>query len=189
VATTIARISGVYPVLRLKFVVQKQTIMSTKTAKKSQSTKPATKKNTAKKNASPVVEKDATAQEEILVLDESLNTTNDNQGNKSGEDYEIVETKGKTKKASAKKAVSKAATITKTDNKIPLVASCYHYYRNWIKDWLHSNGVPSARFLKNSDSYNGYITVSESEKAPGLKALALWKKENPDSKELFWNIN
>jgi len=158
--------------------------MSTKTAKKSQSAKPATKKT-----ASPVVVNKAVTEDEVLVLDESLEVVNDTQGNKNVEEQEIVETKAKSKKAATKKPEIKTSVVTKTDNKIPLVASCYHYYRNWIKNWLHSNGVPSARFLKNADSYNGYITVLESEKVLGVKALAMWKKENPDTKELFWNIN
>ena len=163
--------------------------MSTKTVTKSASGKPTTKKNTTKKIALPVGEKKATVPEEVLVLDKSLETANDNQGGNNVEEYEIIEPEAKSKKTSATKPESKAATVTKTGNKIELVATCYHYYRNWLKNWLHSHNVLSARFLKNEDSYNGYVTVSENEKKQALAALALWKKENPDTKELFWEIN
>ena len=72
--------------------------------------------------------------------------------------------------------------------KIKLAATCYHYYRNFLKEFMRSHGVPSARFSKSPESYDGHLTVIETEKAKGLKALEQWTKENPDTKELFWDV-
>ncbi len=87
-----------------------------------------------------------------------------------------------------KKAVVASKPTATNSKKIKLAASCYHYYRNWLKDFMRSHGVPSARFQKSPDSYDGHITVLESEKVKGLKALETWNKENPDTKEIFWDI-
>jgi len=95
-------------------------------------------------------------------------------------------TKNISKKSVEKKAVSKS--VATNEKKIKLAASCYHYYRNWLKDFMRSHGVSSARFQKSEESYDGHITVVESEKAKGLKALEQWNKENPDTKEMFWEV-
>ncbi len=86
------------------------------------------------------------------------------------------------------KGVTKSNTVTNGDKKIRLAASTYHYYRNWLADFMRSHGVPSAKFQKAPESYNGHITVLEAEKAKGLKALEQWSKQNPDTKELFWDV-
>lgn len=78
--------------------------------------------------------------------------------------------------------------ITK-DKKVTLAGSGYHYYRNWLRDWLRSHGVPSARFTKSPENYNGNIIVLESEKEKGVIALEQWVTENPDIKEMFWAVN
>jgi flagellar biosynthesis chaperone FliJ len=94
--------------------------------------------------------------------------------------------KTKTKSEPQKKAVSNGkSTVVK---KIKLAASTYHYYRNWLAEFMRSHGVPSAKFQKSPESYNGHITVLETEKAKGLKALEQWNKQNPDTKELFWDV-
>ena len=87
-----------------------------------------------------------------------------------------------------KKAVATSKPAATNDKKIKLAASCYHYYRNWLKDFMRSHGVASARFQKSPESYNGHIIVLESEKVKGLKALETWNKENADTKEMFWDI-
>ena len=87
-----------------------------------------------------------------------------------------------------KKAVAASKPIVTNIKKIKLAASCYHYYRNWLKEFMHSHGVSSARFQKSPDSYDGHITVLESEKVKAIKALETWNKENPDTKEMFWDI-
>ena len=87
-----------------------------------------------------------------------------------------------------KKAIATSKPVATNSKKIRLAASCYHYYRNWLKDFMRSHGVSSARFQKSPDSYDGHITVLESEKVKGLKALETWNKENPETKELFWDI-
>jgi hypothetical protein len=96
------------------------------------------------------------------------------------------------KKAIAATPAKKKAVVTSksaaTTKKVKLASSCYHYYRNWLKDFMRSHGVPSARFQKSEDSYDGHITVLENEKIKGLKALEAWNKENPDTKEMFWDI-
>lgn len=112
----------------------------------------------------------------------------------------VIENKTKAKKKvvatqSAATATKKITTVGKSvavgEKKIKLAATCYHYYRNWLKDFLRSyggNGVPSARFQKSPESYDGHITVLESDKAKGLKALEAWNKQNPDTKEMFWDV-
>lgn len=95
---------------------------------------------------------------------------------------------------SAKPVTKKVGTVGKTaangEKKIKLAATCYHYYRNWLKDFLRSyaGGVSSARFQKSAESYDGHIVVLESEKVKGLKALEAWNKQNPDTKEMFWDV-
>lgn len=88
-----------------------------------------------------------------------------------------------------KKAPKKTGNATTpAEKKIQIAASCYHYYRNWLRDWLRSHNVPSARFQKSPESYDGHITVLESEKEHAIAALELWKTENPDVKEMFWDL-
>jgi hypothetical protein len=87
-----------------------------------------------------------------------------------------------------KKAVAASKPIVTNIKKIKLAASCYHYYRNWLKEFMRSHGVSSARFQKSPDSYDGHITVLESEKVKGLKAFEIWNKENPNTKEMFWDV-
>ena len=54
---------------------------------------------------------------------------------------------------------------------------------------FHDSGAaPQIGFSKSPESYDGHLTVIETEKAKGLKALEQWTKENPDTKELFWDV-
>ena len=97
------------------------------------------------------------------------------------EDATVTESKAK----KAPKQAANAATPAK--KRIQVAATCYHYYRNWLRDWLRPH-APSARFQKSPESYDGHITVLESEKEQAIAALELWKTENPDVKEMFWDI-
>ena len=110
-----------------------------------------------------------------------------------------VESKPKAKTEKKVAASKSAKPVTKKDvavgkelsiggRKIKLAATCYHYYRNWLKEFMRSHGVGSARFSKAPDSYKGHITCLETDRARGLKALETWNKENPDTKELFWDV-
>jgi hypothetical protein len=96
--------------------------------------------------------------------------------------------KSQTKKVAQKKVVSNGKSSAGSNKKVRLAASTYHYYRNWLAEFMRSHGVSSAKFQKSPESYEGHITVSETEKAKGLKALEQWSKQNPDTKELFWDI-
>jgi len=93
---------------------------------------------------------------------------------------------------SAKPVTKKVATVGKElsigGKKIKLAATCYHYYRNWLKEFMRSHGVTSARFQKSPESYDGHLTVLETEKSKGIKVLEQWQKEHPDTKELFWDV-
>lgn len=88
-------------------------------------------------------------------------------------------------KSAAKKPVTANNKTAVPVKKVRLVSSCYHYYRNVLRDWLRDHKVPSARFMKNPENYDGYITVLENEKVQALKALAQYRKENPDVKDLW----
>jgi len=101
---------------------------------------------------------------------------------------EAAEAKSKPEKVAQKKAVSNVKSVSVNGKKVKLAASTYHYYRNWLAEFMRSHGVPSAKFQKSPESYEGHITVTETEKAKGLKALEQWSKQNPDTKELFWDI-
>lgn len=137
----------------------KKKISSTKGKAQNKTTKPATKKVKASK--------------EVAV--------NDRSSSKKEKPVQSKETKPATKKVD----VSKKASVK--EKKVRLASSCYHYYRHFLKDFLRPL-VPSSRFQKVEDSYDGHILVAESEKAKGLKALEKWNKENPDVKELFWDV-
>jgi len=95
----------------------------------------------------------------------------------------------KEKKQSPKKATDETNEEIVKEKKVTLAESGYHWYRNWLRLWLHSHGVPSARFKKSATNYYGTITVLESQKEKGVLALELWVKENPDVKEMFWAVN
>jgi len=96
--------------------------------------------------------------------------------------------KAKSKNVSQKKPAGSSKSATTNNKKIRLATTSYHYYRNWLAEFLRSHGVLSARFQKASEGYNGHITVLESEKAKGIKALELWNKQNPEVKELFTSV-
>ena len=177
--------------------------MSTKTtAKKNNGANSATSKNSKKvatnkagkvtgvtvieltENAEQPATENVTEQPKEVVATESTATV---------EKKPKVKTEKKTTATkSAKPVTKKAATVSKElsigGKKIKLAATCYHYYRNFLKDFMRSNGVTSARFAKAADSYKGHLTILETEKAKGLKALETWTKENPDTKELFWDV-
>ena len=109
-------------------------------------------------------------------------------GAAKSKNVEAAEAKSKPEKVAQKKAVSNVKSVSVNGKKVKLAASTYHYYRNWLAEFMRSHGVPSAKFQKSPESYDGHITVSETEKAKGLKALEQWSKQNPDTKELFWDI-
>ena len=101
---------------------------------------------------------------------------------------EAVTPKSKPQKVEQKKTVVVSKSVVVNTKKIRLAASTYHYYRNWLAEFMRSHGVPSAKFQKSPESYNGHIIVLETEKAKGIKALEQWSKQNPDTKELFWDV-
>ena len=101
---------------------------------------------------------------------------------------EAVTPKSKPQKVAQKKTVIVSKSVAVNTKKIRLAASTYHYYRNWLAEFMRSHGVPSAKFQKSPESYNGHIIVLETEKAKGIKALEQWSKQNPDTKELFWDV-
>lgn len=177
--------------------------MSTKTtAKKSNGENSATSNNS--KN---VVTNKSGKVTGVTVIELVENTEQPVGENLTEQPKEVVATESVTKVASkpkaktekkpaaakaAKPVTKKVATVGKEipvgGKKIKLAATCYHYYRNWLKEFMRSHGVPSAKFQKSPESYDGHLTVLETEKAKGLKALEQWHKENPETKELFWDV-
>lgn len=161
-----------------------------------------TKKNTAiageSKNQKKNVSVSLDAQSANVVTENSNNETVANaemekvssEGANNASKKEVSKKKSAAAKTTQPKSVAKkpvkAQNNTATSaKKVKLVSSCYHYYRNVLRDWLREHKVPSARFMKNPENYDGYITVLENEKAQALKALAQYRKENPDVKELW----
>jgi hypothetical protein len=166
--------------------------------------------NAASKNTKKAVSKNAGKSTGVVIveLNEPSDTGNNEAADNVSSEAEKTPSTVTTTTPAKKKAVSKkpaqakkaiATTPAKKKSvatskpaagakKIKLASSCYHYYRNWLKDFMRSHGVPSARFQKSEDSYDGHIVVLETEKAKGLKALETWNKENPDTKEMFWDI-
>ncbi len=176
--------------------------MSTKTTAEMATGASSAKNEKSKK----VVTKKAGKVTGVTVIELTENAVPQNPDNATEQPKEVaatVENKSKTKATAGKKVATnkavkpvtkKVGTVSKAiatgEKKIKLAATCYHYYRNWLKDFLRSyaGGVSSARFQKSPDSYDGHLVVLESEKAKGLKALEAWNKQNPDTKEMFWDI-
>lgn len=83
-------------------------------------------------------------------------------------------------------------TITEPNNGqqatewVTLFKTTYFYWRNWIKDILINGKVKKYRFIKEADTYNGYIAVSKTEKDAAKKVLADYKSKNLDTKEMWW---
>ncbi len=177
--------------------------MSTKTTtKKSNGANPATSKNSKKvatnksgkvtgvtvvelnENAEPPATENVTEQPTDVVATESVTKVESKP--KAKTEKKAAATK------SAKPVTKKPATVGKElsigGKKIKLAATCYHYYRNFLKDFMRSKGVKSIKFSKAADSYKGHLLVLESDQQKGLQALAQWNKENPDTKELFWDV-
>lgn len=177
--------------------------MSTKTtAKKSNGANSATSKDTKK-----VVTNKSGKVTGVTIIDLSENADLPSGENVTEQPTKVAATESATrvenkpKAKTEKKAVTNKSTKPVTQKvttggkelsiggkKIRLAATCYHYYRNWLKEFMRSHGVSSARFSKSPESYDGHLTVNEMDKAKGLKALEQWKKENPDTKELFWDV-
>ena len=168
------------------------------TATKNQNTKPAAK--SSKKTTTNKAGKVIGVTKEIEETNEATNVDSNNSivsevaetSNANGsatENKPIAQpAKSKSKKAVQKKVTTPVKSVAASDKKIKLAASCYHYYRGWLKDFMRSRGISSAKFQKAPESYNGHLVVLESEKAKGLKALEQWNKENPDTKEMFWDV-
>lgn len=72
------------------------------------------------------------------------------------------------------------------EKKVKLADTSYHYFRNFVKGLLKSNGVGSARFVKNDSGWNGHIAVNMEQKAMAKEVLAKYKIDNPDVKDLWW---
>jgi hypothetical protein len=177
--------------------------MSTKTtAKKSNGANSATSKNSKKvvtnksgkvtgvtivelnENADQPVTENVTENPANVVATESA--TKGVSKSKAKTEKKVVASKSA--KPVAKKVATAAKPSTTGEKKIRLADTCYHYYRNFLKDFMRSHGVGSVRFVKAPENYSGYLSTIESQKAAGLKALERWTKENPDTKELFWNV-
>ena len=174
--------------------------MTTKTATKKSGAKTTatnnSKKATTKKNGKVV---GITNIEIIELPDDPQQTTDKQQSNevvevgnvedsaRQGKKTVNKKTNKATSAAPAAKKVQPAKKVAVREKKVRLASSCYHYYRHFLKEFLRPI-VPSSRFQKSAESYDGHIIVAESEKAKGLKALEKWKKENPDVKELFWDV-
>ena len=179
--------------------------MSTKTtAKKSNGTNSATSKDTKKLTANKsgkVIGVSIIDLAENADMPVAENIPEQPKGADATEPVTKVERKPKAKterkdvaqkstKPVTKKGVTAGKDLSIGGKKIRLATTCYHYYRHFLKHWLHSHGggVASARFLKSPDSYDGHIIVLENDKTKGLKALEAWSKQNPDTKELFWDV-
>jgi len=89
-----------------------------------------------------------------------------------------------TKKSSKKKGDA-AGTI----KRVKLVGTSYHYFRNILKYLLRENEIQSAKFVKDAVGWHGYISIAESDKEQALKVFAQYRIDNPDTKELWWDVS
>lgn len=92
-------------------------------------------------------------------------------------------------KVKQNKAVKrKTPTIekAKSTKRVKLSGTSYHYFRNWLKELLRSNGISSAKFEKDEIGWNGNITIASNEKDQALKVLADYRTANSDVKDLWW---
>jgi hypothetical protein len=91
----------------------------------------------------------------------------------------------KPKKAGKKPAIS---NVKAGIERVTLVGTSYHYFRNWLKNTLRSGEIHTAKFIKNEADWNGCISIPESDKDAALKILEQYRFENPETKELWWDV-
>lgn len=113
-------------------------------------------------NLEPVVESNVPAIEEVIPVPEV-----------------------KTKKAGKKHAVSDVKTDSE---RVKLVGTSYHYFRNWLKNTLRSGEIHTAKFIKNDADWNGYISIPSNDKEAALKIFDKYRVENPETKDLWWDV-
>jgi hypothetical protein len=96
----------------------------------------------------------------------------------------IPDSESKPKKAGKKPAINSTAG----SERVKLVGISYHYFRSWIKQTLRSGGVQTAKFVKNEADWNGYISIPANDKDAALKILEQYRVDNPETKELWWDV-
>jgi len=75
-----------------------------------------------------------------------------------------------------------------TVERIKLVGTSYHYFRNFLKYLFRENEITSAKFIKDEVGWKGYISIPANVKEPALKVLAQYQIDNPDTKTLWWEV-
>jgi hypothetical protein len=70
--------------------------------------------------------------------------------------------------------------------KVNLVKTSYHYYRNWIKSILSEGSVKDFKFLKDKTGWNGAIIISKEEAEKARFVLKDYKLMNPEIVDLWW---
>jgi hypothetical protein len=79
-------------------------------------------------------------------------------------------------------------TSSNTVERIKLVGTSYHYFRNFLKYLFRENKITSAKFIKDSVGWKGYISIPADVKEPALKVLAQYQIDNPETKTLWWEV-
>ncbi len=135
------------------------------------------------------VEQVVVTNEEAIELTEVIadNTENIEQVvevNEPAVEEAIPGAEAKTKKAGKKPAINSTAA----SERVKLVGISYHYFRSWIKQTLRSGGIQTAKFIKNEADWNGYISIPANDKEAALKILEQYRVENPDTKDLWWDV-
>ena len=119
---------------------------------------------------------------EVIQQTSELQEENSHDGNNVAiEDLE-VETKKSTKKQSTSKKNTGA-------ERVKLVGSSYHYYRNFLKELLRSKEIQSGKFIKDPTGWKGYISIPADVKEQALECLNQYQTENPDIKPLWWEVS
>ena len=120
-----------------------------------------------------------------VIADNTENLEQVVESNVPGIEEVIPNSEVKNKKAGKKPAgnADKAGS-----ERVKLVGISYHYFRSWIKHTLRSGGVQTAKFIKNEADWNGYISIPANDKEAALKILDKYRVENPETKELWWDV-
>ena len=78
------------------------------------------------------------------------------------------------------------AHTTKKNEMVNIFKTCYHYYRNWIREILTTGKVDKFRFVKDEIGYTGEIAVNKPEVEKAKKVLKEYKAKNPNTVDMWW---
>jgi len=135
------------------------------------------------------VEQDVVTNEETVEPIEVITDNTENlkpviESNEPAIEEVIPDSEAKPKKAGKKLAINSNAG----SERVTLVGTSYHYFRNWLKNTLRSGEIHTAKFIKNEADWNGCISIPENDKDAALKILEQYRVENPETKELWWDV-